>query len=80
MLQLRLALDARVLRDVASGHLQPEDFDRHLALLGLAHPPAGRNMVRRCAGAMRLWRWLLLVTLCQSVWVVAVAVWARCTS
>ena len=80
VLQLRLALDSRVLRDFADARLQPEAFDQHLALLGLVRPAAGRSMAQRCAGAMRLWRWLWLAVLCQLGWVVALAAWARYVS
>ena len=73
----RLLLDARILRDFANGQLQPETFDQHLVQLGLARPPAGRSMAQRCAGAMRLWRWLLLATLCQLFWLLAMLAWLR---
>ena len=77
VLHARLLLDARILRDFANGQLQPETFDQHLVQLGLARPPAGRSMAQRCAGAMRLWRWLLLATLCQLFWLLAMLAWLR---
>ena len=72
---VRIAFDAKLLRDVASGSLDTSGLDHALGALGLAPPEkSGRDWNARCRGARRLVVFLVVATLAQCVAVVWAAV------
>lgn len=65
---LRLGLDARLLAAMAAAEQTPEQLDVVLQQLHLRAPAASvRSMADRCAGALRLLRLWLVLTLLASL-------------
>ena len=73
-LYVRLYFDTLIFRDFAEGRLDCGKFDAALAELNLASkPPKIRDMKSRCAGALRLYKLTVALTI-----VVAAAALAGC--
>lgn len=67
-LHIRLAFDQRVFQDFAAQHYTPYEFDICRAQLGLGKTHVSRDIQARCRGALRLWRMLLALVVCQYLW------------